>query len=84
MVEMFFFRQNLRPWEGSDQMSAFWSMFWCKPFRFQIKFVKDSELNLEHRQAGRGGFDFRSQESRIASIISSFNSKWKSSLDTLV
>ena len=33
MVEMFFFRQNLLPWEGSDQMSAFWSMFWCTPFR---------------------------------------------------
>ena len=33
MVEMFFFRQKLRPWEGFDQMSAFWSMFWFKPFR---------------------------------------------------
>ena len=30
---MIFFHQNLRPWEGSDQMSAFWSMFWFKPFR---------------------------------------------------
>ncbi len=30
---MFFFRQNLLPWEGSDQMSAFWSLFWCTPFR---------------------------------------------------
>ena len=37
MVEMytfgFFFRKKLRPWEGFDQMSAFWSMFWFKPFR---------------------------------------------------
>ena len=33
MVEMFFFRQNLLPWEGSDQMSAFWSMLWGTPFR---------------------------------------------------
>jgi hypothetical protein len=40
MVEMFFFRQNLRHWEGSDQMSAFWSMFWCTPFRnFLRKFT---------------------------------------------
>ncbi len=29
----FFFRKKLRPWEGFDQMSAFWSMFWFKPFR---------------------------------------------------
>jgi hypothetical protein len=37
---MFFFRQNLRHWEGSDQMSAFWSMFWCTPFRnFLRKFT---------------------------------------------
>ena len=40
MVEMFFFRQNLRHWEGFDQMSAFWSMFWLKPFRnFLRKFT---------------------------------------------
>ena len=29
----YFFRKKLRPLEGFDQMSAFWSMFWFKPFR---------------------------------------------------
>ena len=29
----YFFRQKLRPLEGFDQMSAFWSRFWFKPFR---------------------------------------------------
>ena len=28
-----FFRKKLRSLEGFDQMSAFWSMFWFKPFR---------------------------------------------------
>ena len=29
----YFFRKKLRSFEGFDQMSAFWSMFWFKPFR---------------------------------------------------
>jgi hypothetical protein len=29
----YFFRKKLRSLEGFDQMSAFWSMFWFKPFR---------------------------------------------------
>ena len=29
----FFFRKKLRSFEGFDQMSAFWLMFWFKPFR---------------------------------------------------
>jgi hypothetical protein len=29
----YFFRKKLRSLEGLDQMSAFWSMFWFKPFR---------------------------------------------------
>ena len=29
----YFFRKKLRPLEGFDQMLAFWSMFWFKPFR---------------------------------------------------
>ncbi len=29
----YFFRKKLRPLEGFDQMSTFWSMFWFKPFR---------------------------------------------------
>jgi hypothetical protein len=28
-----FFRKKLRSFDGFDQMSAFWSMFWFKPFR---------------------------------------------------
>ena len=27
------FAKNLRSFDGFDQMSAFWSMFWFKPFR---------------------------------------------------
>ena len=51
---------------------------------FQIKFVKESEIALEHRQSGgRPGLDVRTLEPRIGGIISHFNSAWKSSLDSL-
>ena len=29
----YFFRKKLQSFDGFDQMSAFWSMFWFKPFR---------------------------------------------------
>ncbi len=54
----YFFRKKLRSFDGFDQMSAYWSMFWFKPFRNFLRKIAifwnfDHWLEILSMSAGR-------------------------------